>query len=217
LEGVYLATEFLAQSNLDRSYLRLHLEPLISINGGEKVAIFGQGYAAVDCARTAIRLGAEDVACFHRGTEAHMLWRMEDYWAAQEEGVRFVPLTEAAALIGDESGHVVQVLCQHLRVGGRGGGMRQHSHPVAVEGSRHTIDADLVVLAPEPGPDPVLAAQIRSLETDAEGWIVTDTETGQTTRERVFAAGDITGQSYLAVMAIADGRRVAASIHEYLT
>jgi glutamate synthase (NADPH/NADH) small chain len=211
LEGVYLATEFLAQSNLDRSYLRLHREPLISINGGEKVAIFGQGYAAADCARTAVRLGAEEVTCFHRGTEAHMLWRMEDYWAAQEEGVRFVPLTEAAALIGDENGHVVQVLCQHLRVGGR-----EHSDPTAVEGSRLTIDADLVVLAPEPGPDPVLTAQIRSLESDAEGWIVTDTETGQTTREGVFAAGDITGQSYLAVMAIADGRRVAASIHEYL-
>lgn len=142
-----------------------------------------------------------------------MLWRMEDYWAAQEEGVRFVPLTEAAALIGDERGHVVQVLCQHLRVGGR----EQHSHPIAVEGSHHTIDADLVVLAPEPGSDPVLAAQIRSLEVDAEGWIMTDTETGQTTRKGVFAAGDITGQSYLAVMAIADGRRVAASIHEYLT
>jgi glutamate synthase (NADPH/NADH) small chain len=211
LEGVYLATEFLAQSNLDRSYLRLHREPLISINGAEKVAIFGQGYAAADCARTAVRLGAEEVTCFHRGTEAHMLWRMEDYWAAQEEGVRFVPLTEAAALIGDESGRVVQVLCQHLRVGGR-----EHSDPMAVEGSRHAIDADLVVLAPEPGPDPVLAAQIRSLEADAEGWIVTDAETGQTTREGVFAAGDITGQSYLAVMAIADGRRVAASIHEYL-
>ena len=142
-----------------------------------------------------------------------MLWRMEDYWAAQEEGVRFVPLTEAAALIGDENGQVAQVLCQHLRVGGR----EQHGHPIAVEGSRHSVDADLVVLAPEPSPDPVLAGQIRSLQADAEGWIVTDTETGQTTREGVFAAGDITGQSYLAVMAIADGRRVAASIHEYLT
>ncbi len=220
LEGVYLATEFLAQSNLDRSYLRLHLEPLIRIKRNEKVAIFGQGYAAVDCARTAIRLGAGEVTCYHRGTEAHLLCRLEDYWAAQEEGVNFVPLVEPATLIGDESGRVVKVLCQHLRLGSRD----QHRRPIPVKGARHTIDADgstelakiLVVLAPEPGPDPDLTAQVRGLEADAGGWIVTDGETGQTTREGVFAAGDVTGQSYLAVMAIAEGRRVAASIHEYL-
>ncbi len=213
LKGVYLATEFLAQSNLDRSYLRLHLEPLLRIKPDEKVAVFGQGYAAVDCARTAIRLGAGEVTCFHRGTEAHMLWRMEDYWAAQEEGVHFVPLVEPVALLGDEGGRVVGARCRHLRVAGRD----PHGQPVAVEGSDHTIDADLVVWAPEPAADPALAAQIGGVELDAEGWIVTDGETGQTTREGVFAAGDVTGRSYLAVMAIAAGRRVAAGIHEYLS
>ncbi|MGD2207043.1 MAG: FAD-dependent oxidoreductase [Anaerolineae bacterium] len=213
LEGVYLTTEFLAQSNLGRSYLGVHLEPLISIRPDEKVAIFGEGHAAVDCARTAIRLGARDVTCYHRGTEAHLPCRMEDYWAAQEEGVRFVPLTEPAALVGDGNGQVVGVRCQHLRVGGR----QHHSHPIAVEGAGDTIDADLVVLAPEPGPDPSWAGAVPGLKVDADGWIVADRETGQTSREGVFAAGDVTGQPYLAVMAIARGRRVAASIHDYLS
>ena len=213
LEGVYLATEFLQQSNLDRSYIRIHLQPLVSVKRGDKVAIFGEGHAAVDCARTAVRLGAEDVTTYHRGTETNLLCRMEDHWAAQEEGVRFVPLTEPVALTGDERGRVVRVLCQHLRAGGR----EQHSRPIPIEGSRETVDADLVVLAPESGPDPSLAAAVRNLDVDEEGWIVTDRQTGQTTRDGVFAAGDNTGQSYLAVMAIAEGRRVAARIHEYLT
>ncbi len=213
LAGVYLASDFLGRSNLDRSYLRLHLEPLLSIRSDEKVVIFGEGHAAVDCARTAIRLGARDVTCFHRGTEATALWRMEDYWAAQEEGVRFVPLTEPVALIGGESGQVVGVRCRHLRVGGR----EHHSRPIAIEGAEDTIDAGLVVLAPELGPDPSWTGAVPGLEVDAEGWIMTDQETGQTSRNGIFAAGDITGRSNLAVMAIAEGRRVAASMHRFLS
>jgi glutamate synthase (NADPH/NADH) small chain len=141
-----------------------------------------------------------------------MLWRMEDYWAAQEEGVLFVPLTELAALIGNRDGQVAKIVYQHMRVSGR----EQHSQPIAIEGAQDTIEIDLVILAPEPGPDLLLSRQVSGLEVDDQGWILVDQTTGQTSREGVFAAGDITGQSYLAAMAIAEGRRVAANIHEYL-
>ena len=141
-----------------------------------------------------------------------MLCRLEDKLAAQAEHVHFVPLTEPAVLIGGKTGHVVSVLCQRMRVGGR-----EQSRPIPVEGSIYTMDADLVVLAPELGPDPFMAEAAQGMEVDSEGWIVTDKETGQTTRDGVFAAGDNTGDLHLAVMAIAEGRKVASSIHEYLT
>ena len=211
LEGVYLATEFLMRTNLDGSHIPT--EEQVPIQMGERVAIFGAGHAAVDCARTAVRLGAQKVTCFYRGWEMDMLCRLEDRLAAQEEGVRFVALTEAVGLIGDERGHVVQVQCQRVRLVRRDG----QSDLVPVEGSRYLVDADLVVLAPERGPDPLIVEATPGLEIEPGGWIVSDEETGQTTRRGVFAAGDNTGESHLAVIAIMEGRRVAASIHRYLS
>jgi glutamate synthase (NADPH/NADH) small chain len=211
LEGVYLATEFLMRTNLDKAYTPT--EEQVPIQMGERVAIFGAGHAAVDCARTAVRMGAQKVTCFYRGWEMDMLCRLEDRLAAQEEGVRFVALTEAAGLIGDERGHVVQVQCQRVRLVRRDG----QSDLVPVEGSRYMVDADLVVLAPERGPDPLIVEDTPGLEIEPGGWIVSDKETGQTTRRGVFAAGDNTGESHLAVVAILEGRKVAASIHRYLS
>jgi glutamate synthase (NADPH/NADH) small chain len=209
LAGVYLATEFLVRTNLDGSYIPT--EEQVPIQMGKRVAIFGAGHAAVDCARTAVRMGAQKVTCFYRG-EMDMLCRLEDRLAAQEENVRFVALTEPVGLIGDEGGHVVQVQCQHVRLARRG----DQSHLIPIEGSRYTVDADLVVLAPERGPDPLIVEATPGLEVEPGGWIVNDEETGQTTRRGVFAAGDNTGESHMAVIAILEGRKVAASIHQYL-
>jgi glutamate synthase (NADPH/NADH) small chain len=210
LEGVYLATEFLARTNLDESYIPTEEQAPIQV--GKRVAIFGAGHAAVDCARTAVRMGAQKVTCFYRG-EMDMLCRLEDRLAAQEENVRFVALTEPVGLIGDERGHVVQVQCQRVRPVRRDG----QRHLIPVEGSRYTVDADLVVLAPERGPDPMIVEDTPGLEMEPGGWIISDEETGQTTRRGVFAAGDNTSESHMAVIAIMEGRRVAASIHQYLS
>jgi len=211
LEGVYLATEFLTRTNLDGSYIPT--EEQVPIQMGKRVAIFGAGHAAVDCARTAVRMGAQKVTCFYRGWEMDMLCRLEDRLAAQEEGVRFVALTEPVVLIGDERGHVVQVQCQRVSLARRG----DQNYLVPIEGSRYTVDADLVVLAPERGPDPLIVEDTPGLEIEPGGWIVSDEETGQTTRRGVFAAGDNTGESHMAVVAILEGRKVAASIHRYLS
>lgn len=208
LEDVYLATEFLLRTNLDTAS-----EEQAPIQVGERVAIFGAGHAAVDCARTAVRMGAQKVTCFYRGWEMDILCRHEDRLAAQEEHVGFVALTEPIALIGDERGHVAQVQCQHLRLTRRGGRIRL----IPAVGSEYTVDTDLVVFAPERGPDPLIVEATSGLETEPGGWVITDEDTGQTTRRGVFAAGDNTGESHLAVIAIAEGRRVAASIHRYLS
>lgn len=208
LEGVYLATEFLMRTNLDKTYIPSEDQAPIQV--GERVAVFGSGHAAVDCARTAVRMGAREVTCFHRSID--MLCRLEDKLAAQEEHVRFVALTEPVILIGDERGHVMQVQCQHLRLGGQD----WRSDLIPVVGSRYTADVDLVVLAPERGPDPLIVEAAPGLKLEPGGWIVSNEETGQTTRYGVFAAGDNTGASQLAVVAIVEGRKVAASIHQYL-
>ena len=211
LEGVYLATEFLVRTNLDKAYVPP--EEQAPIQMGERVAIFGAGHAAVDCARTAVRMGARKVTCFYRGWEMDVLCRYEDRLAAQEEHVGFVALTEPVALIGDEKEHVAQVQCQHVRLTRRGGRIRL----IPAVGSEYTVDVDLVVFAPDRGPDPHIVEATPGLETEPGGWIIADEDTGQTTRRGVFAAGDNTGESQLAVVAIAEGREVAASIHRYLS
>jgi glutamate synthase (NADPH/NADH) small chain len=209
LDGTYQATEYLRYTNLPEvsdpgNKKRPHLL-------GKQVVVVGGGYAAVDCARTAIRMGAQDVTCFYR-CELDKLCRVEDKIAAQEEGVDFVPLTEVAELVGDITGHVVQALCQHMRPSGIG----LNAIPVPVEGAIFKVDADLVIFAPERSPESLVDDSITVLETGAEGWLRVDQGTGQTSRQGVYAAGDNTGQTQLAVLAIAEARKVASAMHDYL-
>jgi glutamate synthase (NADPH/NADH) small chain len=211
LGGVYLAKEFLTRADLDGSYLPSEGQGRPEV--GKRVTIFGGGHAATDCARTALRLGAEDVIVFQSGTVRGEMFRDEDRLAAQEEGVSMVDLVKPTLLIGDRRGHVVKALCQRMRPGRRG----HYSEPVPIEGSIFTVDTSLVILAPQLGPDTRFAKITKGLDVDAEGWFVTDEATGQTTREGVFAGGDNVGKLHLAVMAIAEGRKVAAGIHRYIS
>lgn len=210
LDGIYHATEFLRYTNIYEVNIPLDAEvPQIE---DKQVVIFGSSYAAVDCARTAVRMGAQMVTVFYRCCELDTLCRAEDKIAAQEEGVYFIPLVEVASLIGDEMGHVVQARCQRMHLPGIG----PQVQPIPVDGATYLVDADLVILAPERSPDPSLRETTPGLQVEAEGWIMADKETGKTTRRGVFAAGDNTGQSQLAVLAIAEANKVAVAIHEYL-
>jgi glutamate synthase (NADPH/NADH) small chain len=209
LDGIYQATEFLRYTNLSET--NIPPDAKVPRPKGKQVVIVGGGYAAVDCARTAVRMGAQEVTCFYR-CELDMLCRVEDKIAAQEEGVDFIPLTEVVSLIGNAKGHVVQAHCQHMRPSGIG----PKAQPIPVVGATYMVDADLVILAPERGPDPLIGSTTSGLQTASEGWLLVDKDTGQTTRRGVFAAGDNTGQSQLAVVAIAEARKVALAIHEYL-
>jgi glutamate synthase (NADPH/NADH) small chain len=211
LAGVYRATEFLARTNLDPATIPPGEQ--VPVAAASRVAVFGNSHSAVDCGRTAIRTGALEVTCYHGGLETEMLCRREDALAAREEGVRFVGLTLPVQFIGDAHGHVVRAECQRMRLSGQA----RLQRVIPVEGSTYLVDTDLAVLAPERGPDTLIVETTPGLEIEPEGWIISDKGTGQTTRQGVFAGGDNTGQSQLAAVAIAEGRKIAAAIHRYLS
>jgi glutamate synthase (NADPH/NADH) small chain len=212
LEGVYRAGEFLMRTNLISAYLPSEMH--LPLNIGRKVLVYGCGHAAVDCARTAIRLGAGEVICVYPATEMQMLCRNEDKLAAEEEGVSFQRLTKPVCLVSDSTGKVREVVCQQMRPSCDGSRVKSFQ---PVEGATYSLPVDTVVMALELGPDTEFARQVVGLELDSHGWIVCDPNTGQTSRQGIFAAGDNNGNQHMAAFAIAEARRVAESIHKYLS
>lgn len=221
LQGVIHAHEFLAYTNLEGSYQADRsnaIEPNFTRMTGKHVLVYGWGHAAVDSARTAIRLGAEEVICIYPGTEMHMLCRQEDKLAAQEEGVQFQPLVQPVKLVGENGGYqppekVGSVICQQMRPKYANG--QCTTHPV--EGAIFSIPTDMVIIALELGPDQHLHSALPDLEIDSSGWIKVDQQTGQTNLKGIYAAGDNTGEQHLAAFAIAEGLRVAQAIHHDLS
>lgn len=212
LQNVYSATEFLRRTNRDPAFIPREERRPVEI--GERVTVFGGGHAAVDCARVAIRLGAKEVTCYTPTPEMDLDCRQEDIFAAREERVNFVELTQPVEIMGNEVGQATHVLCQELRLRGRG----RQRQVIAGDAALFPVDTDLVILAPEVRRiDEAILKAIPGLEVDPEGWIITDLETGETSRKGVFAAGDNTGETQLASMAIARGRKVAGAMHAYLT
>jgi glutamate synthase (NADPH/NADH) small chain len=211
LEGVYHSTDFLIRANLDPSYLPETIKPLPPI--GQRVAIFGGGDTATDCARTAVRLGATDVRIIYRRSEAEMPGSKEERAYALEEGVVVEYLTAPVKFLGDEHGHVQAVVCQRMTLGEPDASGRRR--PIPIPGSEFTMPVDSVVLAIGYWPDPLLGERTPGLKTRKYGLIVAD-EDGRTTREGVFAGGDNVHGPDLVVTAMAAGKRAAAAIHQYL-
>ena len=210
LKCVWRAQDFLMQTNLRPNYLPSGVPATIEI--GHRVIIYGRGHSAIDCARTAIRLGARQVICLFSGTEMDLLCRMEDQLAAEEEGVIFHHLSQPLLLEGDDNHRLQTVICQQMRPKCEGG--QRSSAPV--EGAIYTLPVDTFIYAQEPGPDEAILKRFSGLEITPGGWIACDSQTGRTNLAGVFAAGDNTGDEHLAVFAIAEGQRVAQAIHEYL-
>ncbi|GIW14110.1 MAG: glutamate synthase (NADPH), homotetrameric [Tepidiforma sp.] len=211
LQGVYTATEFLVRGNLAPDLLPERLrDPLPKMHD---VVVIGGGDTSMDCVRTAVRLGAENVTCVYRRTEAEMLGRAEERKNAREEGVRFEMLTLPTRILGDENGRVRAVECQRMELGEPDESGRRR--PIPVKGSEFTIPADTVVIAIGYGADPVVPQTTSGIRTDRKALIQVD-EKGRTTRPGVFAGGDNVNGADLVVTALADGRRAAEAIHEYL-
>ncbi|MEJ5221980.1 MAG: NADPH-dependent glutamate synthase [Tepidiforma sp.] len=211
LEGVYTATEFLVRGNLAPEFLpERYREPLPKLND---VVVIGGGDTSMDCVRTAVRLGAQNVTCVYRRTEAEMLGRAEERKNAREEGVRFEMLTLPTRILGDEQGRVRAVECQRMELGEPDESGRRR--PIPVKGSEFIIPADAVVIAIGYGADPVVPQTTSGIRTDRKALIQVD-EKGRTTRPGVFAGGDNVNGADLVVTALADGRRAAEAIHEYL-
>lgn len=212
LPGVYQATEFLVRANVDPELLPEELRAKPEI--GRRVAVIGGGDTASDCLRSALRLGAEEVTCLYRRTEAEMPGGKKDRELAREEGAHYRFLTQPIRYIPGPDGRVSAVECLQCELGEPDESGRRR--PIPIEGSNFTVPADTVVLALGYWPNPEIGETTPGLETRKYGLLVADEETGKTSREGVFAGGDAVTGPKLVVTAMVAGRKAAASIDEYL-
>jgi glutamate synthase (NADPH/NADH) small chain len=211
LKGVHKATDFLVRGNLTAEQLPEHLrEPLPAPH---QVVVIGGGDTSMDCVRTAVRLGAEKVTCVYRRTEREMLGRAEERKNAREEGVEFAMLTLPTRIIGDPDGNVIAVELQKMELGEPDESGRRAPRPIT--GSEYTVPADTVAIAIGYGADPLVPQTTSGLRSDRKALIQID-RSGRTSRPGVFAGGDNVNGADLVVTALADGRRAADAIAEYL-
>ncbi|MFQ5858435.1 MAG: NAD(P)-dependent oxidoreductase [Anaerolineae bacterium] len=212
LSGIHKATPFLVRANVDPDKRPPDLKEPPEI--GDRVAVIGGGDTAMDCVRTSVRLGAKEVTCVYRRTEAQMPGNERDRALAKEEGVQFKWLTQPVRFIGNGQGHVVAMECLQMELGEPDASGRRR--PVPIEGSEFTMPVDTVILALGYWPDPLIGDTTPGLETHDWGLITVDEATGATTREGVFAGGDDVLGPDLVVTAVAQGRTAAEAMHEYL-
>lgn len=213
LKGVYSANEFLTRVNLMHAYSFPAFDT--PVRRPRKAAVIGAGDTAMDGVRAAIRLGAEEAHIVYRRSEQEKGARDEDYRRAAEEGAIFDWLTLPARVLGDENGWVAGLECIRTELGEPDESGRRR--PIPVPGSEFTIACDLVVIALGTNPNPLVPQATTGLETDAHGCIVADPETGATSREGVYAGGDIVTGAATVILAMGAGRKAAAAIHGYLT
>jgi len=213
LSGIYSANEYLTRSNLMKAYRFPEYDtPIVR---GKNVAVIGGGNVAMDSVRTALRLGADNATIIYRRTEVEMPARIEEVQHAKEEGVQFKLLTNPVEYIGNKDGWVTGVRCQRMELGEPDDSGRRR--PVPVAGSEFVIPVDTVVVAVGTMANPIVPATTPGLETNRWGYIVTKDASGLTSRERVYAGGDIVTGSATVILAMGAGRLAAKAIHEYLS
>ncbi|HLF26566.1 MAG TPA: NAD(P)-dependent oxidoreductase [Anaerolineae bacterium] len=212
LHGIYQAGEFLIRSNPPRHIVVPAFRDPPTI--GKRVAVIGGGDTATDCLRTALRLGAEEVTCYYRRTEAEMPGSKRERKHAVEEGARIEYLVAPVKFIGDERGQVRAMELQRMELGAPDESGRRR--PVPLKGSEFTAPIDTVVLALGYWPDETLGKTTPDLKTHDYGLIDADDRTGRTSRVGVFAGGDAVTGPDLVSTAVAAGFRAAHAIDEYL-
>lgn len=212
LIGVYSANEFLTRVNLMKAYLVGSDTPVLDVVG-KRVVVFGGGNTAMDAARTARRLGADDVRVLYRRTEEEMPARREEIRHAREEGVRFDFLVSPTELAGS-AGVLTGVTLQQMELGEADDSGRRRPQPVA--GAMDALEADLAIVAIGNGPNPLLLATCPDLERTRWGTIAVDEATGRTSLPGVFAGGDIVTGGATVILAMGAGRTAAASIESWL-
>lgn len=212
LNGVYSANEYLTRSNLMKAYLFPRYDT--PIKRGKRVAVIGGGNVALDSARTALRLGAEEVTVVYRRSRAEMPARAEEIAHAAEEGVAFKFLTLPQRILG-EKGWVRAMECLRMELGEPDESGRRR--PVPIPGSEFQMEVDLVIVAIGTRANPLLPSTIPELKLNKHGYIEADPETGQTSIPNVFAGGDIVTGSATVIEAMGAGKRSARAIHRLLT
>jgi glutamate synthase (NADPH/NADH) small chain len=209
--GIYSANEYLTRSNLMKAYLFPEYDTPIA--KGRDVVVLGAGNVAMDAARTALRLGAETVRIVYRRSRQEMPARQEEIHHAEEEGVIFELLTSPTRYIGDEKGWVRAMECIRMELGEPDESGRRR--PVPIKGSEFVMDTDMVIVAIGTHANPLVSSTTPGLQTNRWGYIVAD-ENGRTTREGVWAGGDIVTGAATVILAMGAGRKAANDIHRYV-
>jgi len=221
LKGVYSANEFLTRSNLMKAYRTDSATPIMK---GGNVAVVGGGNVAMDAARTALRLGAENVYIVYRRSMQELPARREEVEHAQEEGIQFHLLCNPVEILGYENpenprdpknGFVTGIRCIRMELGEPD--ERGRRRPVPVEGSEFTLAVDTVVMSIGTSPNPLIKSTTRGLEVNRKGGIVVEEATGATSRKGVYAGGDAVTGAATVISAMGAGKTAAAAIHEYLS
>ncbi len=206
--GVYSANEYLTRVNLMKAYRDDYMTPIIR---SKKVAVVGGGNVAMDAARCAMRLGAEEVSIVYRRSEAEMPARREEVHHAKEEGIIFRMLTNPASIAADENGFVTSMTCDVMALGEPDASGRRRPEPT---GEQITLDLDTVIVAVGTSPNPLLRMTTPGLDTDRRGCIVTD-DGVTTSRAGVFAGGDAVTGAATVILAMGAGREAADKIDAY--
>lgn len=211
LNGVYSANEFLTRVNLMKAYKEGSATPIKAV---KNVAVVGGGNVAMDAARCAKRLGAENVYIVYRRSMEEMPARKEEVEHAEEEGIIFKTLNNPTRILGDENDFVTGMECVKMELGEPDESGRRR--PVVVEGSEHMLDVDTVIMSIGTSPNPLIKNTTSGLETNKHGCIVVKDDSGMTTKDGVYAGGDAVTGAATVILAMGAGKSAAAAIDEYI-
>ncbi|OGO88946.1 MAG: glutamate synthase (NADPH), homotetrameric [Clostridiales bacterium GWF2_36_10] len=211
LKGVYSANEFLTRVNLMKAYKDDSNTP---IQNAKRVAVVGGGNVAMDAARCAKRLGAEEVYIVYRRSEKELPARAEEVEHAKEEGIIFKMLTNPTEILPDKKKFVGGIKCVEMGLGEPDESGRRR--PIVKPDSEFTLDVDCVIMAIGTSPNPLIKSTTKNLGTEKWGGIIAD-ECGRTTREGVFAGGDAVTGAATVILAMGAGKAAASAIDEYIT
>ena len=210
--GVYSANEFLTRVNLMKAFAFPEYDTPVEM--GARVAVVGSGNVAMDCLRTALRLGAEEVICLYRRTRAESPARLEELEHAEEEGIDFRWLASPVEIYGDENGCVTGARVQKMELGEPDASGRRR--PVPIEGEQYDIKIDTVIMGIGQGANPLVTQSTEGLELNRWGNIVANEETMATSIPGVFAGGDIVTGAATVILAMGAGKQASEGIDRYL-
>ena len=211
LKGVYSANEYLTRINLMNAYLPDATTPVMA---GGRVAVVGGGNVAMDAARCAKRMGAEEVYIVYRRSMQELPARQEEVEHAQEEDIIFKTLTNPVRILGNDQGWVTGIECVEMELGAPDDSGRRR--PVVKEGSEFTLPMDTVIIAIGTSPNPLLRNTTPGLDTNKAGCFITNGSDGLTSREGVFAGGDAVTGSATVILAMGAGKQAAQAIDKYI-
>ncbi len=211
LKGVYSANEYLTRVNLMKAYKPDSKTP---IKKSKNVAVVGGGNVAMDAARSAKRLGAENVYIVYRRSMNELPARAEEVEHAEEEGIIFKTLTNPVEVLGDEDGMVRGMRCVEMELGEPDESGRRR--PIVKEGSEFELEIDTMIMSIGTSPNPLIRQTTPGLDTNRHGCIITNGDDGLTTREGVYAGGDAVTGAATVILAMGAGKQAAKAMDEYI-